>query len=222
MGFLPDSAQLHRYAHSGRPARAALCRCAWPRRNYYGAAARWPLAIPLREVKKALAKDRAPVEWALDYLWNLPETGPVLSGMSTMQQVEDNLRYRDRAQPGMLRRSEVEMLSRHGGFSAPWRWCPAPNAATACPARWGSTSQGIPGVQPHRLPANGAGARKLRRSGGKGQRLRALRKVRAGLPAAHRAGDSMAAAAEGLRRLMRACERMAGVLCAWDLDALRE
>ena len=69
------------------------------------------LADPPRQVKKALAKDRAPVEWALDYLWNLPETGPVLSGMSTMQQVEDNLAYADRAQPGMLRRSEVEMLS---------------------------------------------------------------------------------------------------------------
>ena len=69
------------------------------------------LADPPRQVKKALPKDRAPVEWALDYLWNLPETGPVLSGMSTMQQLTDNLAYAEKARPGMLRRSEVDMLA---------------------------------------------------------------------------------------------------------------
>ena len=68
------------------------------------------LADPPIQVKKALPKSRTPVEWALDYLWNLPETGPVLSGMSSMQQIEDNLIYADKAQPGMLRRSEVDML----------------------------------------------------------------------------------------------------------------
>lgn len=68
------------------------------------------LADPPVQVKKALPKNRTPVEWAFDYLWCLPETGPVLSGMSTMQQLEDNLVYADRAKADMLRRSEMDTL----------------------------------------------------------------------------------------------------------------
>lgn len=68
------------------------------------------LAVPPVQVEKVLPASRTSVEWALDYLWNLPEVAPVLSGMSTMQQIEDNLRYADKAQPGMLSSGEVEML----------------------------------------------------------------------------------------------------------------
>lgn len=43
-----------------------------------------------------------PVEWALDFLWDMPEVSIVLSGMSTMQQVKDDLEYADRSSAGML------------------------------------------------------------------------------------------------------------------------
>jgi predicted aldo/keto reductase-like oxidoreductase len=40
---------------------------------------------------------RTPVQWALDWLWDMPPVSVLLSGMSTMQQVEDNLAYAEAA-----------------------------------------------------------------------------------------------------------------------------
>lgn len=41
--------------------------------------------------------DRSPAEWALQWLWNQPEVSVVLSGMSTMQQVIENLAAAERS-----------------------------------------------------------------------------------------------------------------------------
>lgn len=70
------------------------------------------LANPAPGVKKVLPESKSPVEWALDFLWNRPEVGVVLSGMSSMQQVEDNLLYASRSQVGMLSGEELDMLAR--------------------------------------------------------------------------------------------------------------
>ena len=58
---------------------------------------------------KATAK-RSPVEWALDWLWNQPEVSVVLSGMSTLEQVEQNLQYADQSSPQMLNPDEVQLV----------------------------------------------------------------------------------------------------------------
>jgi hypothetical protein len=53
------------------------------------------LADPPKDVRAALerfAVQRSPAEWALDWLWDQPEVSVVLSGMSTLQQVEQNLK----------------------------------------------------------------------------------------------------------------------------------
>ncbi|WP_420236458.1 aldo/keto reductase [Telmatobacter bradus] len=53
------------------------------------------LADPPSEVRERMAQfplERTPVEWALNWLWNQPEVSVVLSGMSAMEQVEENLR----------------------------------------------------------------------------------------------------------------------------------
>ena len=58
------------------------------------------LAQPPEDVRKAYAaypEKRSPVEWAFRYLYTMPEVITILSGMSDMAQVEDNLAIFDRA-----------------------------------------------------------------------------------------------------------------------------
>ena len=53
------------------------------------------LARPPAEVQKVFedaAVQRTPAEWALHWLWDQPQVSVVLSGMSTMEQVDANLR----------------------------------------------------------------------------------------------------------------------------------
>ena len=70
------------------------------------------LAVPPLQVQKVLPDTKTPVEWALDFLWNLPEVSLMLSGMSTMQQPQDNLMYADRSHIGMLSGEDVAMLGK--------------------------------------------------------------------------------------------------------------
>lgn len=69
------------------------------------------LANPPKNVAAALDPKKSPVEWALDFVWDRPEVALLLSGMSTPQQVEDNLVYADRAYIGMLTDEDKEMLA---------------------------------------------------------------------------------------------------------------
>jgi hypothetical protein len=46
----------------------------------------------IKEIMEGFAVSRPPAEWALQWLWDQPEVSVVLSGMSTMVQVEENLR----------------------------------------------------------------------------------------------------------------------------------
>jgi predicted aldo/keto reductase-like oxidoreductase len=60
----------------------------------------------------AAAARRTPPEWALSWLWNKPEVSVVLSGMSTMQQVEDNVAFASRSSVGMLTTQDLEAVAR--------------------------------------------------------------------------------------------------------------
>ncbi len=71
------------------------------------------LVTPPREVQAvfdAAPRKRSPVEWAFDYLWNMPEVSVVLSGMGSMRNVEDNLSYAKRSGPGMLDAEDVAVI----------------------------------------------------------------------------------------------------------------
>jgi predicted aldo/keto reductase-like oxidoreductase len=70
------------------------------------------LATPYENVANVFTKDKSSVEWALDYIWNRPEVSLLLSGMSTMDQVEDNLLFASRSSVGMLHEEELEMFSK--------------------------------------------------------------------------------------------------------------
>jgi predicted aldo/keto reductase-like oxidoreductase len=64
------------------------------------------------EIMDQSANKRTPVEWALDYLWDMPEVSIVLSGMSTMQQTVENVGYADRAKPGMLSTEDKRIIEK--------------------------------------------------------------------------------------------------------------
>lgn len=53
---------------------------------------------------------KSPVELGLDFLWNRPEVSVVLSGMSTMEQVRQNMAYAESAKAGMLTGQDLGLL----------------------------------------------------------------------------------------------------------------
>ena len=78
---------------------------------------------------------KSPVESALDFLWNLPQVSVVLSGMSTTEQVEQNMAYAHRAHAGMLTDREVTDMVMAGNkmrqkISIPCTGC---NYCNICP-----------------------------------------------------------------------------------------
>jgi predicted aldo/keto reductase-like oxidoreductase len=55
---------------------------------------------------------RTPVEWALQWLWNKPEVSVALSGMSTMQQVVENVDSASRSGVDLLSEDELALIAR--------------------------------------------------------------------------------------------------------------
>lgn len=73
------------------------------------------LANPPKEVVEAYASHpdkRSPVEWAFRYLYTMPEVKCILSGMSTWEQVEDNLRIFDLKERPALLETEKELYKK--------------------------------------------------------------------------------------------------------------
>ncbi len=55
---------------------------------------------------------RSPVEWALEWVWNQPEISVALSGMSNMQQVEQNVAFAEDSDPGILTANELQLFQK--------------------------------------------------------------------------------------------------------------
>jgi len=55
---------------------------------------------------------RTPAEWALQWVWSIPEVSFVLSGMSTMQHVEEDLEYAARSRPGLIADDDLALVAR--------------------------------------------------------------------------------------------------------------
>lgn len=54
--------------------------------------------------------ERTPAEWALRWIWNRPDVSVILSGMSNMQQVEENLKTANKALPDSMSAKELEVI----------------------------------------------------------------------------------------------------------------
>jgi predicted aldo/keto reductase-like oxidoreductase len=72
------------------------------------------LVRPPRSVQTlwdAAPKKRTPIEWALHWIWSQPEVSVVLSGMSALPQVEENLAVADQSAVGLLAEPELELIA---------------------------------------------------------------------------------------------------------------
>ncbi len=89
------------------------------------------LAVPPEGIRRLIndaGVARTPADLALQWLWHKREITTVLSGMSTMEQVLENLASADRSGVGTLTKVELELVSRvqkaYGGlFPAPCTRC---------------------------------------------------------------------------------------------------
>ncbi len=72
------------------------------------------LVEPPKDVLAAMEQfsvRRSPAEWALQWLWDQPEVSVVLSGMSAMEQVEENLQFANRSRVQSFGDAEQELIA---------------------------------------------------------------------------------------------------------------
>jgi len=67
---------------------------------------------PVRALWESAPVKRTPADWALQWLWSQPEVSVVLSGMSTMQQVEENVASAAASRVGALTMADLELIAR--------------------------------------------------------------------------------------------------------------
>ncbi len=74
------------------------------------------LAVPppadIQAVWDEAETKRTPAEWALQWVWNQPEVSVVLSGMSVMRHVVENVESAGRSGPGTLSAEELALIER--------------------------------------------------------------------------------------------------------------
>jgi len=70
-------------------------------------------ALPdkVRAIFEQSGSAKTPVQWALDYLWDMDAVSVVLSGMSTMRQVEENVAYANAFASGAMTNADRQVIT---------------------------------------------------------------------------------------------------------------
>ncbi len=63
------------------------------------------------EVMKQSKVQRTPVDWALQFLWNLPEVSTIISGMETQQILDENCKYADKSGVNSLNKDDMIVIN---------------------------------------------------------------------------------------------------------------
>ncbi len=66
----------------------------------------------IQDIWGSIDPQRSPVDLALRWLWNKPEVSLVLSGMSTLEQVQQNVESASRSGIGLLNQQEMDLIAR--------------------------------------------------------------------------------------------------------------
>jgi predicted aldo/keto reductase-like oxidoreductase len=66
----------------------------------------------IQEIWDTAPRRRTPADWALQWVWNQEEVSVVLSGMSTMEQVEQNIASASESAPGTLTEEHLALVAR--------------------------------------------------------------------------------------------------------------
>ncbi len=66
----------------------------------------------IQEIFKQSKKQKTPIDWAFNYLWNKKEVNCVLSGMNSLEQVKQNIKLTDKAEIGMITQEEEKIYEK--------------------------------------------------------------------------------------------------------------
>jgi predicted aldo/keto reductase-like oxidoreductase len=106
---------------------------------------------PVQQIWATASRQRSSADWALQWVWDQPEVSVVLSGMSTMQQVEENVASAAASGVGSLSAEELELFDQvrtvyNGLCPIPCTHCdycmPCPNGVSI-PRNFAVYNQGV-------------------------------------------------------------------------------
>lgn len=68
------------------------------------------LPVTAKQIIDRAEPKRSPAEWALRWVWNFPEISLLLSGMNTLEQIEENCMIANEAEPSSMSEAELRII----------------------------------------------------------------------------------------------------------------
>lgn len=106
--YMDENSQAGRKGVEIAAARGMAIVCMEPLRG--GKLSKEPTPKPVADVIGHAKRKMKAVEWALDWVWNQPEISLALSGMSTMEQVKENVVLAGRSKTGLFNKGDFKVI----------------------------------------------------------------------------------------------------------------